>query len=139
ASGTPLGIKYQTAGWAFQILPFIEQDNLYTRSDLLKDESGKALNIFPPDYPTTDLAATTRGTFPPGRYNIDIFKGVGPVRRTPVATYYCPARRPVGVYNGVATIDYAAAHPDKVPLPRDPGGKYLGDPEGTLLMTNPSG
>src|SRR5207248_2085898 len=112
ADGTPLPPKHQTAGWAFQILPFIEQDNLYTRSDLLKDESGKALNIFPPDYPTTDLAATTRGTFPPRSYNIDLFKGVGPARGTPVATYYCPTRRPVGLYNGVATIDYAAAHPD---------------------------
>ena len=43
------------------------------------------------------------------------------------------------MYNGVATIDYAAAHPDKVPLPQDSGGKYLGDPVGTLLMTNPGG
>src|SRR6516162_476626 len=34
--GSPAGLKYQTAGWAFQILPFIEQDNLYRTSDLLK-------------------------------------------------------------------------------------------------------
>src|SRR6266481_9147861 len=33
SSGTPLGIKYQTAGWLFQILPFIEQDNLYKLPD----------------------------------------------------------------------------------------------------------
>src|SRR5882724_3890072 len=26
--GSPAGNKYQNAGWAFQILPFIEQDNL---------------------------------------------------------------------------------------------------------------
>jgi prepilin-type N-terminal cleavage/methylation domain-containing protein len=129
ADGSPCGPKYQTAGWAFQILPFIEQDNLYKTSDLLKDESGKFLNI-------TSLAV---GTFPPGSYNIDLFKGVGPVRKTPVKIYYCPTRRPAGLYNGVATIDYAAAHPDSVPLPRAPGGRYQGDPEGTLLMTNPNG
>ncbi len=140
---TPLPPKFQTAGWAFQILPFIEEDNLFKTSDLLKDESGKSLNIFPPDYPTTDLAAATRAPFPPGSYNIDLFNGVGPVRKTSVKTYYCPTRRPAGLYNGIATIDYAAAHPDKVPIPRDPpenlAGKYQGDPEGTLLMTNPSG
>src|SRR5712692_3939760 len=34
ASGTPIGIKYQTAGWMYQIMPFIEQDNLYKMSDL---------------------------------------------------------------------------------------------------------
>src|ERR1700757_5074594 len=35
SSGQPLGYKYQTAGWLFQILPFIEQDNLYKLSDVL--------------------------------------------------------------------------------------------------------
>src|SRR5438132_754316 len=139
SNGFPVNPKYQTAGWAFQILPFIEEDKLYRMSDLLKDGSGKPQNIFPADYPTTDLAAATGVKSPKGFYNVDLFKGIGPVRRTPVKVYFCPDRRPAGVYNGVATIDYAAAHPDKVPLPRDPGGKYLGDPVGTLLMTNPSG
>jgi len=132
ASGSPLSLKYQTAGWAFQILPFIEEDNLYGRSDILKDGLGKPVNI-------KDLAAVTGERFPPGSYNIDLFKGVGPVRKTPVKIYYCPTRRAPGLYNGVGTIDYAAAHPDKVPIPRGPGGKYSGDPVGTLLMTNPMG
>src|SRR5438270_7532937 len=34
-SGAPYSYKYQTAGWAFQILPYIEQENLYKTSDLL--------------------------------------------------------------------------------------------------------
>jgi type II secretory pathway pseudopilin PulG len=137
--GAPAGPRLQTAGWAFQILPFIEQDNLYRTSDLLKDESGKPQNIYPSDYPTTDLATATRAPFPPRFYNIDLFKGVGPVRKTPVKVYYCPTRRSPEAYNGVATIDYAAAHPDSVPIPWGPGGRYQGDPEGTLLMTNPNG
>jgi prepilin-type N-terminal cleavage/methylation domain-containing protein len=137
--GTPLLGKLQTAGWAFQILLFVEQDELFKTSDLVKDPSGKVQNIFPADYPTTDLARATGATFPPGSYNIDLFKEPGIVRRTAVKIYYCPTRRPPGLYNGVATIDYAAAHPDKVPIPRDPAGKYQGDPVGTLLMTNPAG
>src|SRR5207249_4360685 len=32
--GSPLSIKWQTGGWAFQILTFIEGDNLYRMSDL---------------------------------------------------------------------------------------------------------
>jgi prepilin-type N-terminal cleavage/methylation domain-containing protein len=137
--GVPLPGKLQTAGWAFQILPFIEQEDVYKKIDLLKDESGKPQNIYPADYPATDLAAATGTTFPKGSFNIDLFKGVGPVRQTPIKIYYCPTRRLPGLYNGVATIDYAAAHPDKVPIPRDPAGKYRGDPVGTLLMTNPAG
>ncbi len=139
AQGFPLAPRYQTAGWAFHILPFIEEDKLYRTSDVLKNGSGKPQNIFPADYPTTDLPAATGEKFPKGSYNVDLFKGIGPVRRTPVKVYICPDRRPAGVYNGVATIDYAAAHPDKVPIPRDPAGKYQGDPFGTLLMTNPDG
>jgi prepilin-type N-terminal cleavage/methylation domain-containing protein len=139
ADGAPFGPKFQTAGWAFQILPFIEQDNLYKTSDLVKDESGKPQNIFPADYPTTDLAGGTGAPFPRGSYNIDLFRAVGPARATPVVSYFCPSRRAPGVYQGIGPIDYAAAHPDKVPLPRDQGGKYHGDPSGTLLMTNPSG
>src|SRR2546425_5236644 len=33
ASNSPLGYKYQLAGWPYQILPFIEQDNLWRLSD----------------------------------------------------------------------------------------------------------
>jgi len=52
-------------GWAYEILPFIEQDNLYK-------EPNNAV-----------------------------------VRRTPIVIYYCPSRRPPGVYNGDAKSDYA--------------------------------
>jgi prepilin-type processing-associated H-X9-DG protein len=139
ADGTALGLKYQTAGWTFQILPFIEDDKLYTTSDLHRDRDGNPDNIFPANYPESDLAATTKATFPPRSYNIDLFKSAGPVRMTPVKTYICPSRRAPGLYNGVATTDYAAAHPDAVPIPKDPAGKLAGDPYGTLLMTNPNG
>src|SRR5205823_5171710 len=35
SAGTPLPTKLQPAGWAFQLLTFIEQDNLYYTSDIL--------------------------------------------------------------------------------------------------------
>jgi type II secretory pathway pseudopilin PulG len=140
ADGSPHGPKYQTAGWAFQILPFIEQQPLYNTLDHHQDKSGKNDNIFPADYPDSDLAKATGADFPEGSYNIDLFKPAGPARMTPVKTYTCPSRRVPGLlYNGVGTIDYAAAHPDAVPLPRDQAGKEQGDPYGTLLMTNPHG
>jgi prepilin-type N-terminal cleavage/methylation domain-containing protein/prepilin-type processing-associated H-X9-DG protein len=52
-------------GWAFQILPYVEQENLYRSTNL-----------------------TT-------------------IRQTPVAIYYCPARRSPQTFNNHNVIDYA--------------------------------
>ncbi|HEV3262219.1 MAG TPA: DUF1559 domain-containing protein [Gemmataceae bacterium] len=139
ADGNPLSVKYQTAGWAFQLLPFIEQQNLYNISDLHEGKKDKHDNIFPADYPDSDLATATKDNFPAKSYNIDLLKPVGPLRSTPIKTYYCPSRRPPANYHGVALIDYAAAHPDAVPLPKDKDNNLSGDPYGTLLMSNPVG
>jgi type II secretory pathway pseudopilin PulG len=51
--------------WTYQILPFMEQQNVY-------DEPNKYV-----------------------------------IYRTPIASYYCPTRRPVGLYRNYAKIDYA--------------------------------
>src|SRR5437870_6530132 len=52
SSGSPLGYKYQTAGFGFQILPFLEQDNLYRTLDTLPvgstpNSNPKSLNTWP--------------------------------------------------------------------------------------------
>ena len=44
ASGAAVNSKYQLAGWGFQILTFLEQDNLYHTSDML-DSAGKPTTI----------------------------------------------------------------------------------------------
>jgi prepilin-type N-terminal cleavage/methylation domain-containing protein len=104
AGGGVLGPKFQTAGWAFQILPFIEQDNLYKLSNV-NTGSGNvqtfdALNVQPlgQGYWLTTLGSV--GTFTP----------YGPMQATPVTVYYCPSRHsPYVSNNGRAQIDYASA------------------------------
>src|SRR5216683_6161808 len=48
ASLTPQPLKYQQAGWGFQILPFLEQDNLYKTVDMTDANHN----------PTTDIQAS---------------------------------------------------------------------------------
>jgi prepilin-type N-terminal cleavage/methylation domain-containing protein/prepilin-type processing-associated H-X9-DG protein len=118
ASGTPLGIKYQTAGWAYQLLPFIEQDNLYSTSDLLP-VGGTAASANNAVFLTQ---ANGYYGYPNGAYAINLNAGAGPVRSTPVKIYNCPSKRSSQLYTGtggfmVNFIDYAAAHPWDVPMP----------------------
>jgi prepilin-type N-terminal cleavage/methylation domain-containing protein/prepilin-type processing-associated H-X9-DG protein len=148
ASGTPLGYKYQTAGWAFQILPFIEQDNLY-----------KQPNIFP-------LGATpAAATYPAGNVGIfnvtnvgrwggDVIHGptggyftiadpntmngspvsVGRVQATPQKIYYCPSRRPVAplTWAQLGLTDYVCIAPGQVPMHRNSAGQINEDTFGLI-------
>jgi prepilin-type N-terminal cleavage/methylation domain-containing protein len=124
ANGTPLGIKYQTASWAYQILPFIEQDNLYKLSDLspVGSTPGTAVNVVPlwPDN-------SHHVGYPQGSYAIDLQKTAGPVRQTPVRVYNCPSKRASQLYPGIGGMvnfmDYAAAHPwQDEPMPVNSDG-----------------
>jgi prepilin-type N-terminal cleavage/methylation domain-containing protein/prepilin-type processing-associated H-X9-DG protein len=134
ANGTPLGVKYQTASWAFQILPFMEQDNLYATSDLLPVGSA----------PTAAINAVflTRANgffgYPNGAYAINLDAGAGAVRSTPVRSYNCPSKRSSSLYPAsggfkVNLIDYAAAHPWDVPMPVYSDGLSWSDTGSTAL------
>jgi prepilin-type N-terminal cleavage/methylation domain-containing protein/prepilin-type processing-associated H-X9-DG protein len=138
ASGSPVGLKYQTAGWAFQILPFMEQDNLY-----------RLVDVYPPN--ATPQTATNLSFFnqamkstgwtisgPQGGYLSDIgvtdgLNAAGAARSIPVPTYYCPSRRPVGVYNKQNNLnDYTAVAPGHVPLYRNSAGLLSNDLQGLV-------
>ena len=139
ATGSPIGTKYQTAGWQFQILPFLEQDNLYRMPDFLP-AGATAQNATNVQFFNTNLpgiGATTSG--PANAYYIDNNRGTGPVRGTPVKTYYCPSRRVVGLYRGDGSIngnigesDYASVAPGQVPLHRNSAGLLEDDPIGLV-------
>jgi prepilin-type N-terminal cleavage/methylation domain-containing protein/prepilin-type processing-associated H-X9-DG protein len=137
--GTPHNARYQVAGWAFQILPFMEQDNLYKTSDVLYNGTTpvNVVQLVPPNflgYPAGSYATfiSLNGANAPGP---------GPVQTTPVRSYNCPSLRPSDLGNGtlgkVNFIDYACAHPwYQTPIPTQPGN-YVGT-NGQLWVDNGS-
>src|SRR5947209_8903250 len=96
---TPHGLKWQAGSWAYQILPFIEQQNLFNTLDVVTDSSGKP-NIRP-GQSSGSTSYTAADGFPVVSYMIEVSNGaaVGPIEATPVKTYYCPSRRAAALYN----------------------------------------
>jgi hypothetical protein len=101
ASNQPLMPKYQTAGWAYQILPFLELNCVYRTSDVLYS-NGRPINLKPigPQGPNGVPAPFPDDYAPRHSYFIDLTVGLaGPWRQMPVKVYYCPSRRPTDVYS----------------------------------------
>jgi prepilin-type N-terminal cleavage/methylation domain-containing protein/prepilin-type processing-associated H-X9-DG protein len=127
-SYTPAGIPYeppyQTAGWLYQILPFIEQDVLYRTSDISSDNSQ---SLDSPPWQKGSYVVSSLPTL-----------AVGPVSKTPLKVYYCPSRRSAQLYdNGmgkqIGLNDYASLQPsphtpeaDENPDTTYKGGQYFG-------------
>ena len=116
SDGSPHDVRYQCAGWAYQILPYLEQDNLYALSDVATDASGNK-----------NIVALPTPQYPAGSYVINMQAAVvGQVRSQVVKNYYCPSRRPATQYplwgGGMGgKLDYAATHPDSaVPVLGNP-------------------
>lgn len=144
-SGAPQNYKYQQAGWGFQILPFIEQDNLYKTSDML-DSNGNttsnplvAVNVMPLGKAANPGDQSTWGG-KVGTFAVNYQLGPvpnnqwGALRKTPIKTYYCPSRRPVGAYGSPAfgVTDYAATSPGPVPMSQNTAGQYTEDINGLV-------
>jgi prepilin-type N-terminal cleavage/methylation domain-containing protein/prepilin-type processing-associated H-X9-DG protein len=143
--GTPLGPPLQVSSWAFQILPFIEQDNLYKQPDIINTTppgGGPGTNMGP----LPSKATIPPGPFPAGSYITVInhfkdnggFSGpddpdVGPLTRTgQPPNFFCPSRRtPNQSRPGWRHVkaDYANIIPGQVPLPRTSAGLVSLSPE----------
>jgi prepilin-type N-terminal cleavage/methylation domain-containing protein/prepilin-type processing-associated H-X9-DG protein len=106
AGGTPYGPDLQTAGFLYQILPYIEQGNLYKLSDINADGSDKTA-LGPPLYQTGDYMSQLDH---PGTSN----SGGTPLNTTGVPKiFFCPSRRAAQLYTGWRNVkaDYAAVIP----------------------------
>src|SRR6266478_4493171 len=127
ATGTPLPVSMQSACWMFQILPFMEQDNLYKLQD--------SMTPLPPNIPANPATqgqnwalpskfSPNPGFFPAGSY-ISMLDGNGgqwgakgpdgadwdlTVDGAP-KIFFCPSRRTSGHHPGWrgAKNDYASA------------------------------
>jgi prepilin-type N-terminal cleavage/methylation domain-containing protein/prepilin-type processing-associated H-X9-DG protein len=105
---TPQGTHLQTAGWLYQILPYIEQGNAYNVSDMTAANKEN----FKSPFPETIWCVNVSDSLP-----------VGPARRNPIKTYYCPSRRASRLYYNstsksalTSLTDYCATVPGRVPL-----------------------
>jgi prepilin-type N-terminal cleavage/methylation domain-containing protein/prepilin-type processing-associated H-X9-DG protein len=133
--GSPHPTKWQTAGWAFQLLPFMEGDNLYKTSDLTPVGSTPATAV---NVVLLTPAAGYMG-YPSGSYAVKLGNQAnsldvppGPVQITPVRNYYCPSRHAADIYDRgdgtrIGQLDYACAHPWGVPMPLGPNGQPWAD------------
>jgi hypothetical protein len=118
--GRPHNVRYQCAGMFFQILPFLEMDNLYYTSDVVRDANGVPINALPLPAP-----------WPPGSYYVDWTLPRGAVSQTQVRTYACPSRRPpepiIMGTQWIGFTDYAIVRSVPVPMPRDATGQWSMD------------
>ncbi len=103
SSGVPYGPDLQSAGFLYQILPYIEQQNLYNLSDV----SGANTVMLPTPLYSAGSFMTRVDIDPAGTRG-------GPLNNTTVPKiYFCPSRRNAQLYDGWrrAKADYAAVCP----------------------------
>jgi prepilin-type N-terminal cleavage/methylation domain-containing protein/prepilin-type processing-associated H-X9-DG protein len=126
-SGQPYGGKLQGAGWTFQILPFVEMDNLYKLSDL----NAANRNTIPNSAAARTVGFEQGSLFSFQEHSLQ----PGPVRSVPIKLYYCPSRRASQLYkNGsgsqlVSLNDYTGAQPGARVLRTDSNGNVLDTPD----------
>lgn len=128
-NGQPYGPALQTAGFLYQILPFIELQNLYNLSDL----NGATLDG------STNVSLLFSPIFQKGSYmtRIDLpgtsNSGGTPLNSTTAPKiFFCPSRRNAELYQGWRDVkaDYAACLPGpNVPYQgwEDPESTFWGD------------
>ncbi|HEV2949938.1 MAG TPA: DUF1559 domain-containing protein [Gemmataceae bacterium] len=135
SAGTPLPVRSQSAGVFFQILPFIEQDNMYNTTDW-NGLTGAADNRWHPSATNFDPGQYPDKRWKDSDYFIQTANMPGIVEQTPVKTYNCPSRRgfqALGQWamgpNGFTNFpkgfcDYAFVRSVPVPMPVSSAGFY---------------
>jgi len=109
---TPLGVNYQTAGWAYQLLPYIEQDNLAKLPDYIPTSANEALLL--KDWPCKPPFPA--GSFVSNEQDINPWSNnVGSLNTTAaVKIYLCPSRHSSQLIPGWRQVksDYAGVVPN---------------------------
>jgi prepilin-type N-terminal cleavage/methylation domain-containing protein/prepilin-type processing-associated H-X9-DG protein len=127
ANGQPLGVAFQTAGWCYQLLDYIEQGSLYKLPDnsvpIPPNTSGPN-TIKEPPYPAGSYVSNLQQINPWSN-------NVGPLTLTAaVKIYQCPSRRS-GLHPGWRQVknDYAAVVPPHIPYnpSHTPEDEFWGD------------
>jgi prepilin-type N-terminal cleavage/methylation domain-containing protein/prepilin-type processing-associated H-X9-DG protein len=138
SGGQPFSGKLQMAGFLFQLLPYLEQDNRHNAPDyfgpptIALDQAGGVLGIGP-DNGITGLGSGIATPFPPGSYESNVWHnpqwspvtgdttGMGGGLATQAGglkVYYCPSRRSADPHPGwrAQKNDYCAVIPPHLPL-----------------------
>jgi prepilin-type N-terminal cleavage/methylation domain-containing protein len=128
---TALSVKNQTAGWYFQILPYIEQENLYKTYNY-NGMTGRGDNRWGP----SGFRYGPDSRWPPSTIFTDYGKAPGPVEQAVIRIYACPSRRaPRALQQWAASdggggwfrkgfSDYACVRSCPVPMFQDSNGFF---------------
>jgi prepilin-type N-terminal cleavage/methylation domain-containing protein/prepilin-type processing-associated H-X9-DG protein len=139
--GQPFAGKWQTAGFWYQLLPYIEQDNLYRTPDYPAGWNTASTTVGSGYTIVIDSTQLPGSPFPAGSFEASVQNnppwgtptGVnGPLTTTTgVKTYSCPSRRDAGLHPGWRQVktDYAAVVPPHLPLDptHSPEDEFWGD------------
>jgi prepilin-type N-terminal cleavage/methylation domain-containing protein len=147
STGTPFGGQYQGAGFFYQLLPYIEQQNLYNLPDFI---AGQTNYTTPIGNGAASNVPMTNSVFPPGAFEASVHwnppwqwpGNVAPplAAAGEVKTYFCPSRRQAINRLNIGwrghKNDYAAVVPPHFPIdpthgPQDEfwggdNGRYFG-------------
>jgi prepilin-type N-terminal cleavage/methylation domain-containing protein/prepilin-type processing-associated H-X9-DG protein len=149
ASGTALGPALQSSSWAYQILAFMEQDNLYKLQDRPcltaiaagalpgLGTAGNGNQALPnPPFPIGSYVGTLDQPTPTGNWAEPDCDGLLAANGTGVTNYFCPSRRGKGQHAGwrFAKSDYAAVVPGHAPIPVNSDGSLALFPDGVTIQ-----
>ncbi len=135
ASGTPLGATDQTAGWLYQILPYIEQENQYKQRDIYPSQTWPGSTDAHAAVPPANTNA-----FPVGSRvsvlanNISWSAPTTVLNSAQPSIYLCPSRRGGQITDGWRYVknDYAGV----IPPPRLPINQGSVTPEDVFWGDN---